>query len=70
MGRTEFGEVAGGESVGVILVVVADGEEGGVELLQLHHVFVPNPVQRYRRCHLHSSSSRPHSMVHPINKPY
>lgn len=42
---TELGEVLGGDGVLVILVVVADGEERRVELLELHHVLVPQAVQ-------------------------
>lgn len=45
--RTKLGEISGGEGVGVVLVVVSNGEEGGVELLELHKVFVPHSVQRY-----------------------
>lgn len=44
--RTKLGEIGGGEGVGVVLVVVANGEEGGVELLELHEVFVSHAVQR------------------------
>jgi hypothetical protein len=44
--RTELGEVLRGDDVLVVLVVVTDGEERRVELLQLHHVLVPNAVQR------------------------
>ena len=45
-GRTELGEVLGCDGVLVVLVVVADGEERRVELLELHHVLVPDAVQR------------------------
>lgn len=45
-GRTELGEVLGCDGVLVVLVVIADGEERRVELLELHHVLVPHAVQR------------------------
>lgn len=42
--QTELGEFAGGESIGVVFIVVANREEGSVELLQLHHVLIPHSI--------------------------
>lgn len=44
---TKLGEVSGGESISVKLILVCDREDGTVELLQLHHILVTNSVQRY-----------------------
>jgi hypothetical protein len=54
---TELGEVLGGDGVLVILVVVADGEERRVELLELHHVLVPQ-VGMAPNCFFRQASPR------------
>lgn len=42
--QTQLREFAGGESIGVVFFVVANREEGSVELLQLHHILVPHSI--------------------------
>lgn len=50
-GRTELGEIGRSNGVGVVFIVVVDGEEDGVELLQLHHILVADAVEGYHCRH-------------------
>ena len=43
--ETQLSEFGGGEGIGVVLVIVVDREEGGVEFLELHQVPVSYSVQ-------------------------